>query len=70
MSDSEIPTAAAERLLKKAGGKRISYRAAEEFSKLIQAHAFSISKRAAEFAQHAGRRTVMTEDIRLARKKQ
>lgn len=67
--ENEIPNTAAERLLKNAGGKRVSEKGAFEFAKLIESIAYDISDTASSLAKHAGRRTIMTDDIKLARKK-
>lgn len=67
--ENEIPNTATERLLKNAGAKRVSEKASAEFAKLIESIAYDISDRASSLAKHAGRRTVMIDDVKLARKK-
>ena len=58
-----------ERILKKAGAKRVSHDALEEFSSVIEDRISKIAAEAAILAKHAGRKTIIAEDIRMARKK-
>ena len=58
-----------ERILKKAGAKRVSQDALEEFSKVLEEKFAKVASEAALLAKHAGRKTIIAEDIRLARKK-
>lgn len=67
--ENEIPNAASERLLKNAGAKRVSEKGAVMFAKLIEDIAYEISDKASSLAKHAGRRTIMIDDIKLARRK-
>lgn len=64
-----IPKLPFERILKKAGAKRVSQGALEEFAKVMEERLTEISKEAAMLAKHAGRKTIIEEDIRIARKK-
>lgn len=63
-----IPLAAMERLLKKAGAHRVSEDAKAALKDALEAFAEKIGKEAAEYASHAGRKTVRAEDINLAKK--
>lgn len=54
------------RMFKTAGGKRISDRAAEELGRLMEERAAQIAVEAQRLSQHAGRRTVMRRDIKMA----
>lgn len=58
-----------ERILKKAGAKRVSRSALEEFSRVMEDKMFKIANEAAILAKHAGRKTILVEDIRIARRK-
>jgi histone H3/H4 len=58
-----------ERILKKAGAKRVSYPALQEFSIVMEEKLFNVAKEAAVLAKHAGRKTIIAEDIRFARRK-
>ena len=65
----KLPAAAFERILKKAGAKRVSKGAMEEFARVMGEKMFEIAEEAAILAKHAGRKTVVEEDVRMARKK-
>lgn len=65
----EFPVLPFERILKRAGARRVSYDAAEELSKVVEEKIFKIAEEAAALAEHAGRKTVLAEDVRLARRK-
>jgi len=64
-----MSSAAFERILKKAGARRVSDAAAEEFSKVVEEKLLQVATEAVALAKHAGRKTVIDTDIRLARKK-
>jgi len=64
-----MPLAPFERILKKAGAKRVSKSALIELSEVITDYAHDISTKAAELAEHAGRKTIIGADIKLAKKK-
>jgi len=63
---SIIPKASAARILIKAGAKRVSAEASEEFSSLIQKIAEEIGEQAVRIAKHSGRKTVHGKDIKIA----
>ena len=65
----EIPLATADRIIRKAGAKRISEDAAKALAEVLEEHALVISTEAVKLAEHAGRRTVRDVDIRLATKR-
>jgi len=58
-----------ERILKRAGAKRVSADAAKEFARVVEDKLLEVAKEAVALAKHAGRKTVADSDIRLARKK-
>lgn len=64
-----IPKLPFERILKNAGAKRVSHGALEEFSRIMEERLTEIAKEAVMLAKHAGRKTIIEEDIRIARKK-
>ncbi|HDM05713.1 MAG TPA: histone family protein [Candidatus Aenigmarchaeota archaeon] len=64
-----LPRLPFERILKKVGAKRVSQSALEELARVIEDKLIEISKEAVALAKHAGRKTVMAEDIRLAYKR-
>lgn len=64
-----LPRAPFERILKKAGAKRVSQDALEEFAIVMEDKLFKVAKEAALLAKHAGRKTIIAEDVRLAKRK-
>jgi histone H3/H4 len=69
MIEIEIAVAPMHRLCKKAGADRVSEAAAKELAKALQKIGIEIAKEALDFAMHAGRKTIKTEDIEIAAKK-
>ncbi len=64
-----LPAAPFERILKRAGAKRVSQSAMEEFAKVMEEKMFKIAQESAAMAKHAGRKTIIEEDVRMARRK-
>ncbi len=62
----ELSISAMERIIKKAGAERVSRQAAEYLAEVLEEIATDIAGQAIMFAQHAGRKTVRVEDIKLA----
>jgi len=60
-----LPLAAIERIVRKAGVDRISADAIKELEKIIEELGLELAREAASAAKHAGRRTVMRDDIKL-----
>ena len=56
------------KLLKKAGAKRVSDKAAEELGKVLEEKTKTLLLDAKRLSEHAGRRTVMKRDVRAASK--
>ena len=65
----EFPAMPFARILKAAGAKRVSDGAAEEFAKVMEEKMLNIAEEAAALAEHAGRKTIIAEDVRMARRK-
>lgn len=65
---SELPIAAVDRIIRKAGARRVSESAAKELAEVLEERALEIASEASEYAEHAGRKTVRDSDIRLAAK--
>lgn len=63
---AEIPLAPVERLIKKAGAQRVSEEAVKALRDYLEKIAVDISRKAVEYAGHAGRKTVKVSDIELA----
>ncbi len=64
-----LPLAAIERIVRKAGVTRISAKAIKEIEETIEELGVDLSREAAVMAEHAGRRTIKREDIRLVAEK-
>ena len=65
----ELAIAAMHRICKKAGAERVSEPAAKEMGKVLEEIGVKIAKEALDFAMHAGRKTIKSEDIEIAAKK-
>ena len=63
-----LPIAAMERLIRKAGAHRVSKGAARELATYLEGAAAEVAREAINLADHAGRKTVKAEDIKLAKK--
>lgn len=68
MKTSELGLSAMYRILKKAGGERVSDESADELRRVIEEIANSIAKSAVDMASHAKRKTIKAEDVKLASK--
>lgn len=64
-----LPKIPFERILKKVGAKRVSQDALEEFATVMEERLVALSKEAVALAKHAGRKTLIGEDIRLSKNK-
>lgn len=61
-----LPLAVMEQLLKEAGCARVSEDAKQALKEFLEREAKKVGRKAWQLAQHAGRRTVQEEDIKLA----
>ena len=68
MKASELGLSAMYRILKKSGAQRVSDESAVELRRVVEEIAEAIAKNAVEDANHAGRKTVKAEDVKLASK--
>ena len=68
MKSSELGLSAMYRILKKSGAERVSEESASELRRIIEELALAIAKSAVEMSEHAGRKTVKAEDVKLASK--
>jgi len=65
---SELGLSAMYRILKKSGAQRVSDESATELRRVVEEIAEAIAKNAVEDANHAGRKTVKADDVKLASK--
>ena len=68
MKASELGLSAMYRILKKSGAERVSDESANELRRVIEEIAEAIAKNAVDMSNHAGRKTVKAEDVKLASK--
>ncbi len=68
MKSSELGLSAMYRILKKSGAQRVSDESAVELRRVIEEIAEAVAKNAVDLANHAGRKTVKAEDVKLASK--
>ena len=69
MKNPELSVAPMHRICKKAGASRVSEAAAKALAKELDAIGVKIAKEAIDYAMHAGRKTVKSEDIEIASRK-
>jgi histone H3/H4 len=69
MNELIIAVAPMHRLCKKAGAERVSEAATEELAKVLGEIGVKIAKEALDYAVHARRKTIKTEDIEIATRK-
>jgi len=68
VKSSELGLSAMYRILKKSGAQRVSDESAIELRRVVEEIAEAIAKNAVEDANHAGRKTVKANDVKLASK--
>ena len=68
MKSSELGLSAMYRILKKSGAQRVSDESAAELRRVIEEIAETIAKNAVDMSNHAHRKTVKAEDVKLASK--
>ncbi len=67
---AELPVSPVDRIIRKAGAERVSGEAAELLADVLEEKGKEVATRANELAEHAGRKTVKREDIRMAVKEE
>ena len=65
----ELAVAAMHRICKKSGAERVSESAAKEMAEVLEEIGIKIGKEAMDFAMHAGRKTIKSEDVEIAARK-
>ena len=61
-----LPKAPVERLIRSSGAERVSDDASRQLSEVLERIGYKISEQAKKYAMHAGRKTVVADDIKLA----
>jgi histone H3/H4 len=69
MAGPELAVAPMHRICKKAGADRVSESAAKELAKVLDEIGVKIAREAMDYAMHAGRKTIKSEDIEIAARK-
>ena len=69
MRNPELSIAPMHRICKKAGASRVSEAAAKALAEELDEIGIKIAKEAIDYAMHAGRQTVKSEDIEIAARK-
>lgn len=67
-TSTEFGLATMYRLIKKSGAERVSDEAADELRKILEDIADRIARQAVDLSVHASRKTIKSEDVRLAAK--
>ncbi|VVC04190.1 Archaeal histone A [Candidatus Burarchaeum australiense] len=62
-----LPRAAVERLIRRAGADRVGASASEALAEVLESAGLSLASRATTIAKHAGRKTVTSSDIEIAK---
>ncbi len=69
MPGPELAVAPMHRICKKAGADRVSESAAKELAKVLDDLGVKIAREAMDYAVHAGRKTIKSEDVEIAARK-
>lgn len=68
MIKSNLPKAPIHRMFKQAGGNRLSGKARDLILKDVEDYAMTLIKDSISISEHAGRKTVMADDVKLVQK--
>jgi len=69
MAGPELAVAPMHRICKKAGADRVSESAAKALAKVLDEVGVKIAREAMDYAMHAGRKTIKSEDVEIAARK-
>lgn len=62
-----LPLLALENLMKEKGALRVSEDSKEELKKILESYLYDLSLKASKIASHAGRKTINSGDLRIAK---
>lgn len=68
MTKSDLPKAPITRMFKSIGGSRLSVEARDLIVEDIEDYAKNLMRDSINISRHVGRKTVMAEDVKLAKK--
>lgn len=68
MTKNDLPKAPINRMLKELGGDRLSSDARDLILEDVENYAKGLIRDSLNISRHAGRKTVMVEDVKLAKK--
>jgi len=63
---TDLPIAPIDRIIRKSGAERVSNDARKDLAEILEERGKTIVQEAVKLAKHAGRKTIKTEDIKLA----
>ncbi|WXG45898.1 MAG: histone [Candidatus Atabeyarchaeum deiterrae] len=66
MPETILPRASVDRIIRKAGGERVSDKASSALALALEEIGLEISRMARELSDHANRKTITDKDVRLA----
>ena len=69
MAGPDLAVAPMHRICKKAGADRVSETAAKALAKVLDEIGVKIAREAMDYAMHAGRKTIKSEDVEIAARK-
>jgi len=64
-----LPLKPLDRIARRMGVRRMSHKAVQELASVAEERLLKIAEEAVALAKHAGRKTVLAEDVRLARRR-
>lgn len=64
---AKIPLAGMDRIMRDIGAERVSDGAKEALREVLEEHVRKITKRSTQLARHAGRNTILKDDVLLGK---
>jgi len=66
MPKTDLPIATVLRIMRRAGAERVAEDVQERLAERLAEYCVVVTKRSLEVCQHAGRKTIILDDLRLA----